>query len=169
MANENSISLKAHLADQSAHSDVFLATIEGLPDAKVKITPWTEGGGCLCAFAFVVDEDAVKELTRTADFHSCCGKRLNVVEVAFAETYRTVAQVVLQQVVASELARHTSTGNIAGGGVAGWENCTQSYLAALGKCLSACRKNGNCENNCYSVYHKGLQLCANAFGLGHGF
>src|ERR1700722_10212519 len=74
------IALKDHLAAQAAQSEVFLATVEGVPDGRVKVTPWSATGGCLCALSFVVDEAAIKELTVSGDIHVCCGKQLSVVE-----------------------------------------------------------------------------------------
>jgi hypothetical protein len=75
-----------------------LATIEpveGKPDA-VKITPWLQSTGCLCASALVIPKAVIASVNPTGKTHHCCGKNLHVVEVTFA----TGAQVPVADVFA---------------------------------------------------------------------
>lgn len=63
----------------------FLATIEPVADKDhVRVTPWVNGD-CACDASLVIPKSAIASLTRTNDTHSCCGKRLSVAEVIFAE------------------------------------------------------------------------------------
>jgi len=96
-ADRAKVTLHDHLATQAAQADQFLATVEGLPNQRVRVTPWGAAGGCLCELAFVVEEAAIHELAYTGDLHGCCGKQLKVVEVTFTEPYKAVAKVVGQQ------------------------------------------------------------------------
>lgn len=69
-----------------------LATIEAV-DGKtdfVKVTPWSNSGGCSCRDAITVPKKAIKSVTPTGDRHFCCGKTLLVVEVVF-DTEATIS------------------------------------------------------------------------------
>lgn len=87
-----SIDLDALLDEQGNPSAPrVLVTIEKLDDddARVKVTPWSEGSGCLCDIAVRIPKDAFESVTRTESEHLCCGKRLAVVEPKFAEPHAT--------------------------------------------------------------------------------
>ena len=61
----------------------FRATVEAIPEKPdlVKITPWSEGVGCLCHLAMNLSKSSVEGVTPTRDTHVCCGKTLKVVEL----------------------------------------------------------------------------------------
>lgn len=77
-------SVDEFLAANSAVSSL-LATIEPTSDKdSVRVTPWINGD-CACEASLVIPKSAIANLARTKDTHSCCGKRLAVAEVTFAE------------------------------------------------------------------------------------
>lgn len=65
----------------------LLATLEPVSDEseQVKVTPWSEFGGCQCTHARIVAKSAIKHVDPTGKIHECCGKLLQVVSVTFAE------------------------------------------------------------------------------------
>jgi hypothetical protein len=74
--------------------------IEGKPES-VKVTPWVQSKGCLCASTLVIPKAAISSVSPTGETHYCCGKQLHVVEINFkedaqlsvAETFSHVASV----------------------------------------------------------------------------
>jgi hypothetical protein len=65
----------------------FLATVEAIADRPedVKVTPYAPGSGCGCSSALDVPKRMIREVRPTGEHHLCCGKRLAVVEIEFAE------------------------------------------------------------------------------------
>src|SRR5919204_5442720 len=65
----------------------FTATLEAVPDkpTHVKVTPFRDDRGCGCASSFELPKEAIRSVTPTGDYHLCCGKRLQVAVVEFAE------------------------------------------------------------------------------------
>jgi hypothetical protein len=65
----------------------FTATLEAVPDKSthVNVTPFHHDRGCGCASSFELPKEAIRSVTPTGDYHFCCGKRLQVVVVEFAE------------------------------------------------------------------------------------
>lgn len=98
MSSKQPMSVGDFLSTQAEASEALLATVERAGVDQLKVTPWQPGRGCLCAYAFRLPESAIRALTPTGDVHACCGKRLSVVEVAFAESHKAVGDVVSQQV-----------------------------------------------------------------------
>lgn len=64
-----------------------LATVEAIPDRsdRVRITPFVAGPGCSCALGVTVPKDVLESVTMTGEAKDCCGKRLMVVEITFAD------------------------------------------------------------------------------------
>ncbi|MFD0853484.1 hypothetical protein ACFQ07_14700, partial [Actinomadura adrarensis] len=84
MARE-SLSLDALIAQQEQQGlPSIVEAIADRPD-HVRVTPYTTGAGALHSFAFVVPKDAVESVTTTDESHTCCGKKLPVVETTFAD------------------------------------------------------------------------------------
>ena len=79
--------LDEFLSGQSSRSEAFTATVEPIADnsAEVKITPFQEGRGCGCASSFTLAKEMIRSVKPTGDFHRCCGKRLEIVEIEFAQ------------------------------------------------------------------------------------
>lgn len=73
-----------------------LEPIEG-DDINLKITPWLEGEGCLCAYALTIPRKALRQVSPTGESHICCGKRLLVVEVEFSDKSTLSVSDVFQQ------------------------------------------------------------------------
>jgi len=71
----------------SAQGSGFTATLETIPDRQthVKVTPYQEGTGCACSMSFQLPREMISSVTPTGKYHFCCGKRLEVVVIAFAE------------------------------------------------------------------------------------
>lgn len=67
------------------------ATLERIPDddERVKVTPYVAGRGCLCDYALRIRKDAIETVATTGETHICCGKTLQVVEIAFADASLT--------------------------------------------------------------------------------
>ncbi|HXY30531.1 MAG TPA: hypothetical protein VEI06_07455 [Gemmatimonadaceae bacterium] len=65
----------------------FTATLEAIPDkpALVKVTPFREEHGCGCSSSIELSKEMIRSITPTGKFHFCCGKRLEVALVEFAE------------------------------------------------------------------------------------
>jgi hypothetical protein len=78
------VKLDEFLRSQSSGST---ATLEPIPDkpTRVKVTPFHGDRGCGCASSFELPRDMIHSVTPTGQFHFCCGKRLEVVVVEFAE------------------------------------------------------------------------------------
>ena len=79
--------LDEFLSTQSSRSEAFTATVEPIVDnaTEVKITPFQEGRGCGCSSSFTLAKEMIRSVTPTGSFHHCCGKRLAIVEIEFAE------------------------------------------------------------------------------------
>jgi hypothetical protein len=75
------------LLERQGQPGQMLVTIEALPDddERVKVTPFVAEVGCLCSRALNVNKSAIESVTTTDEVHVCCGKRLMVVEVVFAD------------------------------------------------------------------------------------
>ncbi|GGS72824.1 hypothetical protein GCM10010156_34650 [Planobispora rosea] len=104
------ISIDDLLANQEQPQGIR-ATIEAVADqpGKVKVTPYLPGGGCQCAVSVVLPKEAIESLTTTDEDHWCCGKRLSVVQVNFADP--TLADVVRQF---TDPSRQRATGSLPG-------------------------------------------------------
>lgn len=83
----NPVKLDEFLSSQSSRSEAFTATVEPIADnpTEVKITPFQEGRGCGCSSSFTLAKEMIRSVTPTGHFHRCCGKRLEIVEIEFAE------------------------------------------------------------------------------------
>jgi hypothetical protein len=70
-----------------SQSSGFTATLEPVAEkpAEVKVTPFRDARGCGCAMSFNLAKDLVRSVTPTGRYHFCCGKRLEVAVVEFAE------------------------------------------------------------------------------------
>lgn len=70
-----------------AQGSGFTATLEAIPDkpTHVRVTPFRDGHDCGCAGSFELPREAIRSVTGTGQFHFCCGKRLQVAIVEFAE------------------------------------------------------------------------------------
>lgn len=88
------ISIDALLSQQSGLRPGTRATVKADSDDRVKVTPVTDGEGCACSYAITVNKADIDAVTPTGDTHDCCGERLLVVEVAFAN--ETVADIFRQ-------------------------------------------------------------------------
>lgn len=78
--------LDEFLADQGKLAG-FTATLEPAPDRSthVTVTPFRDDRGCGCASSFELPKEAIRSVTPTGNYHFCCGKRLQVAVVEFAE------------------------------------------------------------------------------------
>lgn len=92
--DEKAISVDDLLSQQSGLQPGFRATVKIDSDDRVKVTPVTAGLGCACPYAVTVDKAAIEGVVPTGDTRDCCGERLLVVEVAFAD--ETVADIFRQ-------------------------------------------------------------------------
>jgi hypothetical protein len=72
---------------QNAASVGLLVTAQQIPDDSehVRITPVDGDGNCRCASALVIPVASVASLRSTDDMAVCCGTRLRVVEIEFAD------------------------------------------------------------------------------------
>ena len=77
---------------------------------KVRITPWLQGGRCLCQFAVNVPKVAIESVTLTPHHHPCCGKMLKVVEISFKTGQSISTEDVFRQLIsrAGESTHHGS-------------------------------------------------------------
>ena len=80
--------LDEFLSSQSSRSEAFTATVEPIADDEtdVKITPFHEVGGCGCSSSFTLAKKMIRSVQPTGNFHRCCGKRLEIVEIEFEES-----------------------------------------------------------------------------------
>ena len=95
----------------------FTATLEPIPDRPkdVKVTPFRDGHGCGCASSFELAKDKITSVTPTGQFHFCCGQRLEIAVVEFAENASIpVTDLIKQRERASEHS-HLSPGFHPGG------------------------------------------------------
>ncbi|KUJ67122.1 hypothetical protein ACZ90_30225 [Streptomyces albus subsp. albus] len=107
---EERVSVDALLERQ----DRVLATVEAVPgsDDRVRVTPLAPGSGCACELGIVIPKDEIGGLIVTDEVRNCCGKRLPVVEVDFAND--TVA-LVFQQLGAAARRSSRSHGSAPAG------------------------------------------------------
>jgi hypothetical protein len=96
------LSLDALLESQGA----IRGSVESVPGSsdQVRVTPVQSGNGCACDRSIVIAKNEIEAVTVTDEVRDCCGKRLPVVEISFAN--ETVASV-FQQVHASAVHRRT--------------------------------------------------------------
>ena len=87
MAGET-ISFEELFEQQNAASTALRFAAQQIPDDSehVKVTPVDAGGNCWCSSALVIPVASVASLRLTDDMTVCCGKRLRVVEIEFADT-----------------------------------------------------------------------------------
>lgn len=87
MAGEN-ISFEELFEQQNTASMALRFTAQQIPDDSehVKVTPVGADGNCWCSSALVIPVASVASLRSTDDMAVCCGKRLRVVEIEFADT-----------------------------------------------------------------------------------
>jgi hypothetical protein len=73
---------------QNTASTVLRFTAQQIPDDSehVKVTPVDAAGNCWCPSALVIPVASVASLRSTDDMAVCCGRRLRVVEIEFADT-----------------------------------------------------------------------------------
>ena len=94
MASERT-SVDELLARQSEPAKL-LVTVEAVEsnETLVLVTPYVAGLGCQCSHALKVKKQAIEWLAATDEVHECCGKRLIVTEIGFADA--TLTDVVSQ-------------------------------------------------------------------------
>ena len=88
------ISVDDLLARQSTLRPGIRATIKADVDDRVTVTPFVAGSTCGCAHKITVHKADIEYVTPTDDVGECCGEKLTVVEVAFAN--ETVASIFRQ-------------------------------------------------------------------------
>jgi hypothetical protein len=87
------ISVDDLLARQGKLRAGIRATIKADTDGRVTVTPSAAGGSCGCAFKITVGKADIANVSPTEEVSDCCGEKLMVVEVAFAnETVASVFQ-----------------------------------------------------------------------------
>lgn len=52
-------------------------------DNQVKITPRFENSSCGCDYSLIIDKKSITEILPTGEFHNCCGKSLEEVQIVF--------------------------------------------------------------------------------------
>src|SRR5688572_18117399 len=92
--DRQTISVDDLLARQSSLRSGIRATIKADVDDRVTITPFVAGGACACALKITVSKADIKDVIPTDEVSECCGEKLIVVEVAFAN--ETVASIFRQ-------------------------------------------------------------------------
>lgn len=88
------MNLDEFLSSQSAG---FRATVEAIPEkpTHVKVTPFRDDRGCGCASSFELPKEAIRSIIPTGKYHFCCGKRLEVAVVEFADNaFIPVAEII---------------------------------------------------------------------------
>jgi len=78
------ISVDDLLARQGKIRPGIRATLKPASDDRVTITPVVAAGACGCSLKITVNKADIEAVTPTDDVSDCCGERLIVVEVAFA-------------------------------------------------------------------------------------
>jgi hypothetical protein len=91
-------------------SAVTIEPVDG-DSKKVKITPWSPGGGCQCHLAIEIPKEAVSHVIPTGQKHYCCGKVLQVVEAHFASD-GSIALPDLMKQLGDRAHHHDSTASI---------------------------------------------------------
>jgi hypothetical protein len=92
--DKQKISIDDLLARQSSLRPDLRVTIKPDNDGRVSVTPAVAGGECGCAFKITVNKEDIENVTPTDDVSDCCGEKLIVVEIAFAN--ETVADIFRQ-------------------------------------------------------------------------
>lgn len=83
MASEE-ISLEELLGSQTnATAQATIERVDG-DDTRVMVSPYLDATGCACDLSITVPKAAIASLRKTDAVHHCCGQRLAVVEVEFA-------------------------------------------------------------------------------------
>jgi hypothetical protein len=82
------ISFEELFEQQNAASTALRFAAQQIPDDSehVKVTPVDADGNCWCSSAIVIPVASVASLRSTDGMTVCCGKRLRVVEIEFADT-----------------------------------------------------------------------------------
>jgi hypothetical protein len=82
------ISFEELFEQQNAASTALRFAAQQIPgdSEHVKVTPVDADGSCWCSSALVIPVASVASLRSTDDMTVCCGKRLRVVEIGFADT-----------------------------------------------------------------------------------
>lgn len=103
--------LDEFLSSQSSRSEAFTATVEPIKDntAEVKITPFQEGRGCGCSSSFTLKKEMIRSVAPTGNFHRCCGKRLEIVEIEFAENASVPVADLMKRAAQSRSEAHAAT------------------------------------------------------------
>jgi hypothetical protein len=159
MEEGKKLSAKDFLGQQRSVENAFLATVEtGATEDRVKVTPWREEAGCLCSLAFELPLSAISSVTPTKHQHACCGKKLTIVEVEFANSHHAAADIVSQQVTASGTRQEHSHSRssqrwLEAHRYAGQRDAGYVARPAAEGCYSTCLKYTrdpvHCRNYCY--------------------
>lgn len=166
------------------------ATLEEVADDAnaVKVTPYVTGHGCACDQAITIPRTELTSIIDTGETHFCCGHRLLVVKVSFAND--TVSQIFDQAMQKASHVGHSaenamgrSTAPTYGAQYARWprfpnqrfsapivqvQSCTEQCQFALAACLSTatsdfdacmCRNSWRlCQGSC-TGHTPPLQYC----------
>ena len=141
-----------------------VCTIEAVPDKpdRVRITPFVSGPGCSCSHGMTVPKDVIESVTTTDDTKDCCGRKLTVVEVSYADpilndVFRQLGEAARQtaRVRPARRARRGRRNTETRGGTCAFEyehcvrNCRRAYPlggSAYRECLAVCQEELNaCE------------------------
>ena len=89
------------LASQGSAASPLTVTIDRVvgDDDRVRVTPFLSDSDCLCAKSLLVRKHSIASIASTGETHACCGRRLKVVDVTFADDILTE---VFFQLLASE-------------------------------------------------------------------
>lgn len=88
------ISVDDLLARQGELRSGIRATIKPEGEDRVTVSPVVAGGSCACPHKITVNKKDIADLVPTDDVSNCCGEKLIVVEVNFAN--ETVADIFRQ-------------------------------------------------------------------------
>ena len=123
----------------------FLATIEATTDPLlVKVTPWLNGD-CRCDASLTVPKAAIADVKATNDTHSCCGKRLIVGDVTFADGNASLPHI-FDQLLARRAPVATTMS------ARGQRDATTRLTAG-----------GDCAEDCYEEFRWCRENCGNGF------
>jgi len=78
------VKLDEFLKAQGSGLTAALEAVSERP-THVKVTPYREDGQCGCSSSFELPREMIRSLVPTGKYHFCCGKRLEVAVVEFAE------------------------------------------------------------------------------------
>jgi hypothetical protein len=135
MTSQN-LSLDALLSAQStSHALVTIESIDSRDDV-VKVTPWSESGGCQCDWSVLIKRSQIESVTPSGQTHHCCGKRLQVVSINFHKNASLDPTEFLGQLSAAS-ARSTNPVSL----------CGQIYT----RCTENCGPNNpHCQQDCWN-------------------